>query len=399
MSGRSYILVAAGAWFGLVLACVALSVFVDPYRLFGTKPIAGLTALKPRIYQQSGIAKTYQLERIKPRTLLLGNSRVQNGFDPRSAAIPANWQPVFNAGMAGKDLFTSLRLLQEANAVAPVQTVILCVDFTDFLKTATAPGALPPMSDDEMRLLVDRDGKPNPERDAQLWRDRYAATLTISALYDDFVTLADQRPRSSVTMYPNGYNPLHEYGFYVRQTGYYGLFSQKTAAYRVQFQKYPHPDFHHPMRLANFRYLVEIIHIARAHHERLILFIPPYHAQFLDIVRATGFWNDFDEWKNVLAGIVTSESAGTVELADFSGYNAFTTESVPPKHDLHHQMRWYWEAGHYKAALGDIMLKRLISGSGAFGKTLTPSLTRNGEDGTLMARHANARSKAPAAAN
>ena len=76
-----------------------------------------MTELKPRAAEQIGIAKTYQLERIAPKTLLLGNSRTEIGLDPMSPQFPAEQRPVFNASYPGRDVCTSLLMLRDAMAV------------------------------------------------------------------------------------------------------------------------------------------------------------------------------------------------------------------------------------------------------------------------------------------
>ena len=76
-------------WFGATVAALAglaigLCVAVDPYRMYGTPVLPGWTELKPQIYDQIDLAATYQLERVRPITLLLGNSRVEVGINPES---------------------------------------------------------------------------------------------------------------------------------------------------------------------------------------------------------------------------------------------------------------------------------------------------------------------------
>ena len=88
-------------------------------------------------------------------------------------------------------------------------------------------------------------------------------------------------------------------------------------------------------------------------------------------------WPAFEDWKRVLATIVAAErrnrSGPSVTLWDFSGYHAFATEAVPEKGDTETHMTWYWEAGHFKAALGEIMLRRILHshGNDRFGVQLT----------------------------
>ena len=365
----------AATAFVLALATIALTVWVDPYRMYGTPVTPGWTALKPRIYQQTGIAKTYQLERTAPRTLLLGNSRVEIGIDPESPAWPPAAQPVFNAAQDGRGLPTALAMLREAIAVRVPDTVVLGLDILDFLQNPRPPRThRPPPGDDDRRLLVNGDGRPNPRRAMQIWRDRLAATLTISALYDSIATVLDQTPSTSATMTPQGFNPLHQYRAYVARSGYYELFDQKAAIYQAQYSRLPHPDFAQPFRYSSFRYLRRIMVLAAKHKIRLILYIHPYHADYLEMLHQVGLWPSFDDWKLALVRVVESENrllSTEVPLYDFAEYDRFTTEPVPPPGDHRSRMQWYWESAHYKSALGDQVLARIFGGTKSFGSLLT----------------------------
>jgi hypothetical protein len=87
-------------------------------------------------------------------------------------------------------------------------------------------------------------------------------------------------------------------------------------------------------------------------------------------------WRTFENWKRALTKVVETQvktRQSNVQLFDFSGYNEFTTEHVPLPGDRHSAMRWYWEAGHYKAALGDEMLGVIFGDAAPFGVALTSS--------------------------
>src|SRR3974390_569511 len=103
-----------------------------------------------------------------------------------------------------------------------------------------------------------------------------------------------------------GFNPLNQYFSDVKQIGYYGIFAQKLSAYEARFQLHPHPDFARPMDHVSFRDLRQIIKTAHEHGATLIIFIPPYHAQFLDIMRRAGLWSSFKNWKLALVRVIAS---------------------------------------------------------------------------------------------
>lgn len=375
MSPRRYLLWMASTVLAMELAALALAVTVDPYRMFGTRPILVLTALKPRIYQQTGIAKTYALERVRPNTVLLGNSRTEIGLDPASPVWPADMRPVFNASEAGRGLFIEWRMLQEAVAAGPLEHAVLGLDIIDFISVGDGAQGPAPVDADEKRLLVDRAGHANAMRQAQMLRDRIASTLTIDAVADSLVTLFDQNPETSVTMTRDGFNPLHEYRVLARRVGYAGLFEQKNAVYRAQYSDYPKRDFADPAANSSFQSLGRIIATARDRNLKLVLYIHPYHADYLEMLHALGLWPSFEAWKRALVAVVAAAKRGgsDIVLYDFSGYDRFSTEHVPPPGDLRSEMRWYWEPGHYKSALGDQILRRILGLDDGWGRVLDPA--------------------------
>jgi hypothetical protein len=382
MRAPAYLLMVAGTIAVLAMATVAFTMFVDPYRMFGTPTVRGLTKLKPRAAEQMGIAKTYQLERIAPKTLLLGNSRTEIGLDPMSGQFPADQRAVFNAAYAGRDVCTSLLMLRNAIAVWIPENIILGVDFQDLLTVPRALSepvstSLSEPSDAERRLLVDDGGRRNPEREWQVWKDRVAATLTIDAFADSMATLLNQNPVRSATMTELGFNPLHEYRDFVARDGYYRLFAAKRSAYRKQYAAYTMPNFTNPspIMVRRDRCFLGLAKLAMDHRIALTLYIHPYHANFLDMLNEFGFWESFEDWKrHLVAQVMDLKSDETkIRIIDFSGYNAFTTEAVPEPGDTKTEMRWYWEPGHYKSTLGEHILEHIIHGRTHFGRILTPT--------------------------
>ena len=65
-----------------------------------------------------------------------------------------------------------------------------------------------------------------------------------------------------------------------------------------------------------------------------------------------------------------------IVIHDFSGYGAAQCEPIPAAGGV---TRWYWEGGHFKKALGEIMLERISAEPSAasnkesvFGMKLEP---------------------------
>jgi hypothetical protein len=357
----------------LAILTVLLAVAVDPYWMWNMHPVSGLTAMKPRVFHHYVLSKTYLLERQTPKTLLLGNSRVEVGLDPDSPMWPEAAKPVFNAALSAYDLSASLAMLRETFATHAPETIIVGVDFPDFLSTAEGPPKTD-QSEAEARLPIGADGKPNPKRSWQVWKDRFATTLNVDALLDSLLTLTDQRPAASATMMRNGFNPHNPYRVFAARSGYHVIFAEKNADYVAQYAKFALPDFSDLYNNAEFRYLVEIVHLAAERNTRLIVYIHPYHREYLDLLSDKGSWNAFENWKRALVRVSRREAGdkrNLMQVWDFSGYNPITTEPVPAAGDTRTRMQWYWESGHYKSELGERLIARMMGGHSDFGREVT----------------------------
>lgn len=97
----------------------------------------------------------------------------------------------------------------------------------------------------------------------------------------------------------------------------------------------------------------------------LHLVIYPFHAQLLTLFEDTGLWPSFERWKadlvSVLDAATRARPGAPVILWDFSGYHGYATERVPAPGDRSTELRWYWEAGHFKKELGDILLSKMLA--------------------------------------
>jgi hypothetical protein len=92
---------------------------------------------------------------------------------------------------------------------------------------------------------------------------------------------------------------------------------------------------------------------------------------------AAGLWPAFEDWKRRLTEIAAG-GGETVALWDFSGFSEYSTEMIPGPGDRQTEVRWYWEAGHFKKELGDVVLDRVLLSEGTvgpdgFGVRLTPA--------------------------
>ncbi len=366
----------------LLLLVAAFNLAVDPYGLFRLIDQPGFNSVKPQAGSHGRMAKAYQVLRVQPRGLLLGNSRTEVGLDPQHPAWPAAARPVFNLALPGTGTQATLRYLQHVQEGTRGKPVIAVwgVDFMDFLVDARQPRRVSSVGKEDRRLLVLPDGTRNPARSLQQARDYAESTLTLSALLDSVATLRSQNDPHAENLTPAGFNPMRDYLGIAAEEGYWALFRQRdlenTRAYSQRPEDIYDGDGRSSPALDDLR---QILRLCRQQGIALHLVIYPYHAHLLEIIRITGHWPAYEEWKRALLHIVDEEAPARasprVPIWDFSGINALTGEAVPARGDHRTRMRWYWEAGHFKRELGDLMLDRVFGRKNPvyadFGERLT----------------------------
>lgn len=368
---KRYLVLWLATTVALMLAVALLNVVVDPYGLYRWIDVPGFNAVKPKAGPHGAIVKTYQVLRAQPRTLILGNSRAEVGFDPRHAAWPVDARPVFNMALPGTGPTTSLDHLEHALAAAAsgdspkITMIVWGVDFPDFLTDARTPARAATPRRPNRRLLVNPGGTRNPSRWLQSLRDHAEATLTLGALTDSVQTLSKRSDPNVADLTPLGFNPMGDYVRITADEGYWRTFRQKDIDNTRAYLRRPKDIFDASGRWsADLGDLRRVLDLCRRHGIVLKLVIYPIHAHLLEIIRITDHGPAFDTWKRALVGIVADEAreaqGPSFAFWDFSGFHRYATERIPAEGDLRTKMQWYWEAGHFKRELGDRVLDRVL---------------------------------------
>lgn len=372
---KHYLLLWLGLTCALILGVATFNLVVDPYDLFHLVNKPGLNQIKPKAGVHGSMTKAYQALRIQPRGLILGNSRAEIGFDPEYSAWPENARPIFNMALPGTGTRTSLRYLQhvlakaEDNQAKP-KVVVWGIDLMDFLVNANVRRTAGVLGRNDLRLLVNPDGSRNAARPLYQLKDYTESTLTLNAFLDSLQTVFNQDNTYSEDLTPLGFNPMHDYRKIAAEEGYWALFRQRDIENIKSYSRRPKgiidTSRHSSPPLEDLR---EVIRLCHQHGIALQLVIYPYHANLLEVMRITDHWQSFEDWKRAVVQIADGESRSTgkapVTVWDFSGFNSYTTEAIPAKGDKKAHMHWYWEAGHFKRELGDLMLTRIFGRSSA----------------------------------
>ena len=373
--------------FGITLACATLALValvaafnyvIDPYAVFGSPSVVGLNAVKPRPDVMIADIKFIVGTRLHPNALILGNSRADVGFDPENPTFERHGMRAYNAAVPGSGLGYSLDAFRRFAGTTDIRFAIVGLDFLDFLHSPEAGTRSAPKPDDSGWSVA---------------RTRLLALFSTTALADSIRTLLIQREANPAVLRLDGFNPMLDYREIATTEGYAALFRQRAQETARSLAKQPHNLDAGGRRMSpSYSELRSLLQIAKDKGTDLQLVIYPYHLLLLLQYEAAGLWPLFEQWKEDVAAIVDEarRQGAQVALWDFSCPSALTAEAVPSDGDRKSTMRWYWEAGHFKKELGDLVLERVLERKGAveleaFGVQLTSD---NVHDGSRVCRDA-----------
>jgi hypothetical protein len=343
----SFYLTRFAFWSALLAAAViGLARLVDPYGYWGGPLIDSINRAKPFAMQHMLPVKHAQYVRVSPRTVLIGNSRVQVGIDPQARIWPAPMRPVYNFGMPGAGFDDSVEAAIAAAAAHRPDTIFAAVEFLDFRVT---------QGDWHTQRPV-----PQPIAYRTPFGDLVTMHLSLDALTDSLSALIEQHKTYPATTTAQGFNGLGEYHEIVAAEGHAALFSQRNRENIGRFLTQP-KRLSWPERGSNPRWaaLERLAAYCKDKRIRLILFTYPYHTDLLMSFDRAGLLPDLIRWRRDLAAFGARTG---VPVYDEIGVTPQTSEAVPVKGDTKTQMHWYWEAGHFKASAGDAMVADMLSG-------------------------------------
>jgi hypothetical protein len=338
MPARNYVWFLYGMM-ALLLSSIALfNGVVDPYGFYRLVEVKGFNQQKEGVRNKIRYVKALELPLRKPKTIIMGSSRVHDGMNPQHPLLqdPAYF-PAYNLGIDMDRVHESLQYLKHAMLHTEVKRVIFGLDFFMF-------NAAQKVSIDFDRSLVGR----------KINVADYIATSLVSkdALIDSVRTIKTSRAHPERKEFlGNGYRPgnfvffkvknyqkLHYYTNWVflsalpQQTKYYSEITQDEDVFK---------DFE------------EILRICKQHKIDVRLYISPAHAHLDgEGVAAAGKWEMMEGWKRRVVTIADRYSA---PLWDFSGYNSVTTEPVRTP------MKYYWDSSHFTEVTSDWILKRIFA--------------------------------------
>jgi hypothetical protein len=320
---------------------------VNPYGNFDVPRIPWLNGLQLGFNRQPLLAKSLAVARIRPASVVLGNSRAERAYDPGHPGFTD--APTYNLAVGGADFGEVHRLFLESLATGKLRRVLLAVDFFD-------PSPKPSQNFPDVFMLTDESGRLLPWR---RWQREAFILLSGTASVDSWWSLRHQY-RPEVLHLATGVRA--ETAWEERQLRHQGGHRGASLQNESWYLDSNFSDISSPAVERGYRELLQefddVIALSAQHGIRLDVVINPVHARYNYLYWRIGIWPLYERWKRDLVA-AAARSPRRVAVWDFSGISECTSEALPRLNDVATRMRWYHETGHFRLRLGNLVLDQV----------------------------------------
>ena len=328
--------------------------WVDPYEIY--HPVEYKSNKPVWMSKQIRLAKAYRLKKLKPQGIVIGASSSQLGINPDHPGWEKDIYPRYNLALPGASLYESFRYFQHSHVLNPPKQVLIGLDFVTF-------NIFFQLSDDfnESYLVVSRKGKR---------QDHFLTNLGIT-LFSLSAIKASQKKilyRGKGTHFSNGTEFSESTDSPLRNNRSAMMGSATKNVSRLLM---PPPAHRFCLDEENsggksFKYLREMLEIAKESKIDVRLFIQPTHVYSMEVLKTLGMMSDYEKWQRHLINLVEAVNEKYPEgfefpLWDFSGYNTVTIDEVPSEKESKRPIGWYYDVVHFNKKLGDLIQDRIFN--------------------------------------
>lgn len=332
-----------------------VSYILDPFGMFRGYGFRTDYLLGERIWEDQRKVKDLSFDQLRMDTLIAGNSRVLKGFDVYDPRLEQQLGIAHNLGLSGANMDELDHYTRLVINKRPLRTLIIGLDIGQFTEARSQDKSEAKKNNYLHGLYIVDTVK---RFSYALWSTQAIAawrsvisqphTLTIrgSSNYDeDLKTLVTLGQRKLTMMIEHH------------------VANRLRAVDSDSYER-------------RVRLMDALIADVCMQGTVVKLFISPVHARHLVLLQEVGLTEKSFQWKQALIEIVGRHQASgcDVTLLDFGRITTYTTESFPDLDDHTYSMKWYWDSGHYKPALGLLVLQRMFNHADLtkeFGFTLT----------------------------
>ncbi|SRR5579875_72145 len=295
---------------------IVVNLVVNPW---GAWPI-NLIPAKYRVIVQERVATPYLLRTARPNTILLGSSRVRFGMKIEQGLKDG----IQNAALCGSHLPEIAKEVDLALRNPNLKRIIWGLEFYTFNSRdnvcstetcARLDGDLGLKLTDN--VLSEDTLAASYHMAMRAWKEKTSADAAVPVPWpDSYICYSFAHPHPPTLA---GMDEVHRFREVANLPEY--RYFDYSARQRQEF--------------------LQIVDRIRDAHVELLAFIPPLTEFELEMLRQTGRWADFEDWKRFLAQ--------HINYVDFSGYNRIS-----------HTDRLFIDAWHMEPAVGATIMRRLL---------------------------------------
>jgi len=341
-------------WLALLLGLtVAFNRVVDPFWYFRDVEIEGFNAIKTKFRRFERNVKPAVLASEQPEAVILGSSYAEIGFDPLHPVLTRNGQArSYNFALAGAPWQMNFCALEYVLATAPLKRIVLGIH------------AQPLPAFDCTEKIADM-------RETS-WT---ALLLSPRALGAAIETVVHQRPgeKGSHTREGLYFYSRYDPGVDRRFGQFFGSILRDAkgcslANLPLSLDRPVPPLTVSPQAPFDVEGLARVVESVSGRDVTLRLAVYPRHVLSIETDYLCG--RQTDRWRALwhLARFLEDHppaAPASVEIWDFQGYNAYTTEPVTPG------LMTYWQdPEHFNYEFGNVMLEWMFGAVAGAGTTL-----------------------------
>jgi hypothetical protein len=352
---RRYACWFTGTVAGVLTAIAVVNWAVDPLHVYRLPWSQSLAAYKPRAIDR--ISKAETARSVPLDAVLLGDSRVLRGFDPRHPALTAHGRS-YNLGVSAGSIYEATRMLELCLDRHPPRVVVW---------------SLPPE-------LVETDRRQRTSFDYELSRLNPRLNLVLHHahnLWGRDVLWASRKVvknwwNRATTGVVDGFEPDRQ------------IPDDPYALFRLWLPTASEPTLA-AMRPAEavqqtLDRIDSVLGRAQSCGTQVVLLFPPVHAAYLEGLAQLNQWDAYERGKQRIVELVERHNASAAErpaimVWDFSAFHGLTAEP-PPSEGRNQPMQWFLDPLHFRETLGEMVLNRVFQfgvQADDFGVALTTS--------------------------
>lgn len=279
--------------FIFLMIVAGINVVVNPYGFFPVPAIAGFNALRPELEINVPRNKAAIVRYVKPEAIILGTSRVNQGYNPDHLGFQEGVSPVFNLGNPGATMYRLYRFFQHTQYNHPLEREILGLDFLSF-NIYQNDGNVDNFAD------VNYLGKPQPFAHLNGF---VPSILSFKALKSSISTIRNQDlDKVDVAYLLNGLKYKNDRNQSRPRQPFLVTCARFVSVYFPSLKK--GYDFTNKKTgESSFTYFRDFVATAYRNNIDLRMIINPPHAYLLEVIAQLGLWDKYEIWKETLVDI------------------------------------------------------------------------------------------------